>query len=488
MNDLPWHRLTLVQWRDRVAATSATAGLEAALTRIEQRNSAINAFTQLLADQAREDAARLDSLPTHKRGPMHGVPIGIKEEIDVRGAVTTFGTRANVTPKTDDSAIVSRLRRAGAIIIGKTAMPEFGAFPFTESEGWGLTRNPHDLTRTPGGSSGGSAAAVADGMVPCAIGGDGGGSIRIPAAHCGLVGLKTGRGNLPTAPYRDLWCDLGVSGPLTTTVEDAAILYQVLSDSRLDNDHSSPRARSGNVLSAEPHKEDTHAGPEAPTKFRIGVHTRPLNPLVPPAREHIQAVHRVARDLAAAGHEIVPLRLEHRDPTAAFVTQMFAGIREEIAGLEHPDRIERRHKVTRVMGAWATPWVVRWAREWSETLGEELDRELTEVHGVDFLLTPTLSCRPARAGILTGKGAVASQLSSLSSIAFTALWNVSGHAALALPAGRGQDGLPVSVQLIAPRQTERGGAERWGDRGNCEHRLLRLGAAMEAHGVLHGAR
>ena len=118
-------------------------------------------------------------------GPLHGVPVAIKEEIDVAGTVTTFGGEANSTPVADDAEMVRRLRAAGAVVIGKTTMPEFGAFPYTESVSRGITRNPWDPTRTPGGSSGGTAAAVAAGMVPVGMGGDGGGSIRIPSACCG---------------------------------------------------------------------------------------------------------------------------------------------------------------------------------------------------------------------------------------------------------------------------------------------------------------
>ena len=138
--------------------------------------------------------------------------------------------------------------------------------------------------------------------------------------------------------------------------------------------------------------------------------------------------------------------LRHKDPTAAFVTQFFAGIREEIAGLEYPERIEGRHKVTRLAGAWAQGPVLRWAEKFSDELGEELDRVFEDV---DVLLTPTVASRPARAGVLSGKGMLAAQIASLPSVAFTALWNVSGHPAMNIPAGRGRDGLPVGVHLVA---------------------------------------
>ncbi|NUS51237.1 MAG: amidase, partial [Nocardioidaceae bacterium] len=173
-----------VSSRDLVAAT---------LVRIHRYDGRLNAFTVVLDEQALAEAAVRDG-QRGDRGPLHGVPVAIKEEIDVAGQVTTFGGRANSRPATQDAEVVRRLREAGAVVVGKTNMPEFGQFPFTESVAHGLTRNPWNTSRTPGGSSGGSAAAVAGGLVPFAMGGDGGGSIRIPAACCGLFGLKPQRG------------------------------------------------------------------------------------------------------------------------------------------------------------------------------------------------------------------------------------------------------------------------------------------------------
>ncbi len=156
------------------------------------------------------------------------MPVAIKEEIDVAGCVTTFGGEANSTPAGADAEVVRRLRDAGAVIVGKTTMPEFGAFPYTESVSRGVTRNPWDATRTPGGSSGGTAVAVATGMVTVGLGGDGGGSIRIPSACCGLFGLKPQRGRVTTAPHPHLWWALGTAGPLARTVLDSAIVYDVI--------------------------------------------------------------------------------------------------------------------------------------------------------------------------------------------------------------------------------------------------------------------
>ena len=215
-----------------ITSGQATAGgaAEAAIDRIGTLDPAFNAFSVVLADEARREALARDEQLSGgaPAGPLHGVPVAIKEEIDVAGCVTTFGGDANSTPARADAEIVRRLREAGAVIVGKTTMPEFGAFPYTESVSRGVTRNPWDPTRTPGGSSGGTAVAVATGMVPVGIGGDGGGSIRIPSACCGLFGLKPQRGRVTTAPHPHLWWALGTAGPLARSVLDSAIVYDVI--------------------------------------------------------------------------------------------------------------------------------------------------------------------------------------------------------------------------------------------------------------------
>lgn len=184
----------------RTGKTTSRALVEAALRRIGRTDPVLGAFRVVLAEQALAEADARDA--TAPTGPLHGVPVAVKDELDVAGQVTTFGGSANRTPVAADSEAVRRLRAAGAVVIGKTTMPEFGQWPFTESAAHGHTRNPWDTTRTPGGSSGGSAAAVAAGLIGAALGGDGGGSIRIPAACCGLFGLKPQRGRVSTAPTR----------------------------------------------------------------------------------------------------------------------------------------------------------------------------------------------------------------------------------------------------------------------------------------------
>ena len=188
--------------------------VELYLERIERLDPQLNAFRVVFAERALE-ADQADA----RRGaggerPLLGVPIAVKDDIDVAGEVTAFGTNAYGEPARADAEVVRRLRAAGAVIIGKTQRPELCIWPFTETATFGATRNPWDLQRAPGGSSGGSAAAVAAGLVGAALGSDGAGSIRIPAAWCGLFGLKPQRGRVPLAPHADAWHGLSVNGVL----------------------------------------------------------------------------------------------------------------------------------------------------------------------------------------------------------------------------------------------------------------------------------
>jgi amidase len=276
---------------------TAVEVVEACLARIAERDPALNAFSVVLADEARAEAAERDRALSagEAPGPLHGVPIAIKEEIDVAGCVTTFGGRANSTPATSDGELVRRLRAAGAVIIGKTRMPEFGQWPFTESEDGGYTRNPWKTGHTPGGSSGGTAVAVAAGMVPIGIGGDGGGSIRIPSACCGLFGLKPERGRVTTAPMEHLWWALGTAGPLARSVLDSAIVYDVI---RGTTDAELFRA-------PDPETTFTEAARAEPGSLRIGWSTKPQLKGLRPDPAHVEAVRETAQLLTDLGHEVV---------------------------------------------------------------------------------------------------------------------------------------------------------------------------------------
>jgi amidase len=433
---------------------TAVDAVEASLARIERRNPGVNAFSVVLAEQARADAALLDDrlAAGEQVGPLHGVPVAIKEEIDVAGCVTTFGGRGNSTPAAADGEVVRRLRRAGAVVVGKTRMPEFGQWPITESVDGGITRNPWDHHRTPGGSSGGTAAAVALGMVPVAIGGDGGGSIRIPAAYCGLFGLKPTRGRVTSHPMPHLWWALGTAGPLTRTVLDSALVYDVIRGNTTGDLFTAP----------EPPTSFIAAAGSDPGRLRIGWSVRPVSKGVRLAKEHVVAVEETATLLAQLGHDVREIDPKCPDPTIAFLPQFFAGVRSECDAVEHYDRLEARTRLVYRLGGWVTRGVLDRALAAGERVAERANRVFDEV---DVLLTPTIGPRPRRVGLLDGTRPVRVALASTQMIGWTSLWNVTGNPAASVPTGVAADGLPVAVQLVG----------RMGD----ETTLLSLAAQLE---------
>lgn len=421
---------------------SARGVVEQALARIQELDRGLNAISQLMADAAIAEAqARDEALAAGGPvGPLHGVPIVIKEEIDVAGTVTTFGGDANVTPAAEDAEVVRRLRAAGAVIVAKTTMPEFGAFPFTESSSRGVTRNPWDPSRTPGGSSGGTAAAVASGMVPAGMGGDGGGSIRIPSASCGLFGLKPQRGRVTTAPHPHLWFALGTAGPLARSVLDSALVYDAIRGNV-----------EGDLYTAAGDGPFVAAAGREPGRLRIGWSTKPVTLGVRPDPVHVRAVRDSARLLSDLGHDVSEVDPRYPDPTAAFVPQFFAGIRAEADRVEHFRRLERRTRETYRLGSWVTPKVIDAALRATEQVSAKANRVFDQV---DVLLTPAIAHRPPPVGRLDGVGTVRASLRAMPAIAYAALWNVAGNPAASVPCGTAADGLPVAVQLVGRTDDE----------------------------------
>jgi amidase len=433
---------------------TARAVTDAAIDRIEATNPGLNAISVLLADRARAEADERDSHQTNggELGPLHGVPVVIKEEIEVEGCVTTFGGEANSTPAAADAEVVARLRRDGAVVVATTNMPEFGAFPYTESASRGITHNPWDPTRTPGGSSGGTAVAVATGMVPVGLGGDGGGSIRIPSACCGLFGLKPQRGRVTTAPHPHLWFALGTCGPLTRTVLDSAIVYDAIRGNV-----------SGDLYTAEDRGSFVAAAQRDPGRLTVGWSTTPVTKGIRPDPRHVRAVEDTARLLTDLGHDVRRVEPRYPDPTAAFTPQFFGGIRDEADRMEHFQRLERRTRETYRLGVWVRPKVIEWALRQTEAVSRKANRVFEQV---DVLLTPAIAHRPPKVGILDGAGSIESMLRAIPAIAYAALWNVAGNPAASVPCGLADDGLPLAVQLVG--------------RPHEETTLLSLSAQLEA--------
>ena len=258
--------------------------VELYLARIEAIGPRVNAFTEVLAERALTEAEEADR---GGEGSLRGVPIAIKDVEDVRGVVTQFGTGAFDRPAAADGELVKRLRAAGAVIIGKTTLPELAICAFTESQRWGITRNPWDTQRSPGGSSGGSGAAVAAGLVGAASASDGGGSIRIPAAFCGLFGLKPQRGRLPLTPA-DHWWGLSVHGCLTRTVLDTALFLDATADHGAAAD--GPR----------PERPYVEAARTRPPRLRIAISDRPARLIAPPiVTDEVQGALAETEALAA---------------------------------------------------------------------------------------------------------------------------------------------------------------------------------------------
>ena len=426
----------------RAGEISSRELTELALARIERLNPFLQAFTSVDSDRALAQAAACDAASARaEHAPLLGVPIAIKDEIDVEGFVTTFGGASQLSAARTDGEAARRLRAAGAVIVGKTAMSEFGQFPFTESAAWGYTRNPWDPTRTPGGSSGGTASAVAAGLVAAGLGTDSGGSVRIPAACCGAFGLKCQRGRVSTAPAPAIWEALGVIGPISRRVVDAALFGD---------------AMRGNVASdrykaQEPRMTFTEAAHTPPKRLRIAVSRRPAVRGVRLVAEQAEALDATAALLRDLGHDVREVEPDYPDVTPAFLPQFYGGVRAEASGVELPRLMERRTKQTIAIGRLFSPAVLRRAAAYGARLSARVNRIF---EGHDLVLTPMMATRPRRVGALDGRGTVIAGLRALPYIAYAAVWNVCGNPAAAIPAGLDRDGLPLSVQLVAPPNDE----------------------------------
>jgi amidase len=416
---------------------SATELLEQCLAAVDERNPQLNAVTWRNDDDARVAAAEADRrLAAGEDAPFLGVPLPIKDLTPVAGWPVTFGSRgASEEPSKESELVVDALAAAGFVLCGRTNTPEFGVITVAENLRYGISRNPWDTERSPGGSSGGAAAAVAGGMFPIAHANDGGGSIRIPASYCGLVGLKPSRGRVPRLAQS--WLGAVVEGVVARSVADSAAVLDAISGWDAAAWYNAPAP-------ARPFAEETDTPPGS---LRIGLMAQaPLG--IPTDEACVEAARSAAATLEELGHVIeeveVPTISEEMVPPFIALTQGGLADYEGIDWSAVEPHIVHQRKAAGELGAYDYALAGR-------TL-ELLSRREVPRWGRDFdvLLTPTSAILPPQAGsILEATHAAPDQpnVEVVASVSFTAFGNVTGLPAVSLPLHWTEGELPVGVQL-----------------------------------------
>ena len=443
------------RWLDATAQSELVASgkvsplemVNAAIERVERYDSKLNALTYRWFEDARQLAAS-NNLPD---GPFRGVPYLLKDLYAAEaGKPLSNGSKAYKSANyvsTEDTTLVARYKAAGLISIGRGNSPEFGSVPVTEPEAWGPTRNPWDLTRTSGGSSGGSASAVAAGIVPIAHASDGGGSIRIPAACCGLVGLKVSQGRISMGPYRDE-SNLGVEHCVSRTVRDSARLLDATHGPGIGDVIIAPTPR-------RPFIEEVGADPG---RLRIGM--LDFNPRGGDVHaDCVEGVHKTAKLLESLGHHVEPGFPDifsdneiGRAFSMLWSTNMGTAIRRfsDALGREMtPDDIEAMN--------WAQAEFAKGVNGVDFSLAQAssiLFRRAIQswwTQGWDLLLTPTLAAPPLPIGSMPNNPArpMTPLMTAGAWVSFTSQFNISGQPAISLPLHRNADGLPIGMQLVA---------------------------------------
>ena len=403
--------------------------LEECLRKIEELNPKINAFITM-NEKAMEEAKAADV-----NSPLAGLPVAIKDNVETKGIRTTYCSKLyeNYVPE-EDAVLVERLKKAGAVIVGKTNMPEFGLIAYTDNPLFGPTRNPWDLSRTVGGSSGGSAAAVAAGMVPVASGNDGGGSIRIPASFCGLYGLKPSYGRVPCYPSLPMFVGLHSEGFLTRYVEDTALMLDLVKGRDSRDMHSLPDDGVSYLEAIQ----------DVPDGVKIAFSPDLGYAVVDPEVEEI--VREAAFKLEKFG-EVEEVKISAPSLEADLVTKVVLEVVTFVG-----DRMEEWEKVAfpPYLGFMTLAQSLSF-REYIkiEEKKMELWRSLRKVFDeYDFLVTPTVAVKPFELGNIGPSEIAGKPATPIGWMPFTYPFNFTGQPAASIPAGFSKDGLPVGMQIV----------------------------------------
>jgi amidase len=430
----------------RSGAVTPSDLVRAALARIDAVDGRLDAFRAVRGERALAEAAALEGRAgAGDEAPLVGVPVAVKDNVEVAGEVAMHGLdRRDAAPARADAAVVRRLRTAGAIVVGQTTMPELALWGHrTDSSAWGATRNPWDRALAPGGSSGGSAVAVAAGMVPVALGSDGGGSIRIPAACCGVFGLKPQRGRIPLAPDDDHWLGLTVLGPIARTVLDAALLLDAVAEGDPGAGTFAAAAR------------------RAPGRLRVAVSLATVLPAKPgPAAR--AAVAETAALLRELGHDVVERDPDYGELRPLFVPRYARGVFEDARRLGGVAGAERATRGMVRLGA-AMGRAAERARRAEPRAAARIGAIFEQI---DVVLTPVTAAPPPPLAHRAGRSTARVFFGGTPWVCYTIPWNLTGQPAAAVPAGVDEHGLPRAVQLVG--------------RPHAEATLLALAAQIES--------